>query len=109
MAEYKPYLDIIFRDADALMAELSEAAGEFTNQQFLKEAARRSPGAYIDFLVLVKETRGGKWAFNIVHEHIGGRLSREAQALGYEKNPGSRDEIDIFGNPTNRVTYRRVK
>lgn len=113
---YKPFLDLLFADVLDRMARLSNNRnGEFTSQEFLKDAVRVQSLVYIDFLAFVKEyfvkTRGTeyaqKWVFNLVHQSIGGRLSREARQAGYEQIKGKRDEMDIFGNPSNRVTYRR--
>jgi hypothetical protein len=107
MVHHNDYLDVIFRDAPALMARLRAESGEFTNQQFLKEAVRRSPGAYIDFLSAVKAERGEEFVFNTVHQAIGKRLSEEARRAGFVQLDGGRTELDIFGNPTDKVIYRR--
>jgi hypothetical protein len=111
---YKPHLDRLFVNAVALMEELSDNSdGCFTNQEFLKELARRNPVAYIEFLSAVKDRylanpeNEEKWIFNKTHQEIGRTLSNRAQALGYNQSKEGRTEADIWGNPTARVTYCR--
>jgi hypothetical protein len=41
MAEYKPFLDELFSDAEELMWELSEKDGQFTNYAFIRRAGQR--------------------------------------------------------------------
>ncbi len=107
MVQHNLYLDVIFRDASALMDRLSAETGEFTNQQFLKAAVQRNQGSYIDFLSAVKAERGEEFVFNTVHQAIGKRLSDEARRAGFTRLDGGRTELDIFGSPTGKVIYRR--
>lgn len=113
---YKPYLDLMFEDSLERMERLSNNDTQsFTSQQFLKDVAREKSLTYIDFLSHIKlhlirtkdRDYAQTWVFNLVHQSIGGRLSRNARAAGYLQIKGKRDETDIFGNPSNRVTYRR--
>ncbi len=115
---YKPYLDSLFEDGLQRMECLSEnSSHSFTSQQFLRDVSRDRSLTYIDFLAHVKEhlirTKGADyantWVFNLVHQAIGGRLSRDARSAGYEQIKGKRDEVDIFGHPANRVTYHRPR
>lgn len=109
MIRHRDYLDTIFRGATDLMNELTAESDSFTNQEFLKEIVRRSPGAYIDFLAAVKAERGEQDAFNIVHQAIGLELSKVAQEAGYkQEKTGRRDEKTIFNTDTERVIYRRL-
>lgn len=112
---YKPYLDRLFQHSEAIMSQLAASnEGCFTNQQFLKELARRNPIDYIDLLhstknyyVQTKPSSEHKWIFNIAHQAIGSRLSRVAQQSGYQPSKAGRTETDIWGNPTNAIRYCR--
>lgn len=95
MVQHNPYLDVIFRDASALMDRLCAETGEFTNQQFLKAAVQRNRGSYIDFLSAVKAERGEEFVFNAVHHHqaIGNPAGgfyparRRQNRVGYLRQP----------------------
>lgn len=108
---YKPHLDKLFEGAEALMAELIAQNGNyFTNQQFLKEAARRNPIAYIELLnstkqYIVDKKEDPKWIFNLAHQAVGGRLGSVAKKAGYKQVKRGREELDIWGKPTNRIDY----
>jgi len=111
MAEYKPFLDVIFGSAERLMWDLSAESGEFTNYEFLRRACQKQQGAYANFLKTVLDTRGEAFLFNIVHENIGNRLSSEAVKLGYEQDknpPPSVQETNIWGDPSKPIVYRRT-
>lgn len=96
------------------MEELAAANGGcFSNQEFLKEVARRNPVVYIEFLATMKDRflanpqSDEKWIFNKVHQEIGRILSQRAKKAGYTATEEGRTEMDIWGNPTNRITYCR--
>lgn len=109
MAEYKPYLDVIFADAEQLMWELSAKNGQFTNYSFLRRACQKHQGAYVRLLMTILDDRGEDYLFNLGHQSIGARLSTAAQNAGYEqdKNTGIM-EVNIWGDPEKAVVYRRT-
>ena len=118
MAEqvFKPHLDQLFDDVSERMKGLADKGkGKFTSQDFVKSLARDQSLIYIDLLVSTRDYLINKydrdsantWVFNEAHQAIGNRLSREATNAGYKQVKGKRDEEDIHGNPTNRVTYHR--
>jgi hypothetical protein len=100
-------LDMLFASAVEEMEILTEEpGGEFTSQQFIKRLAQRNQRAYVG---LLWERRDRVGIFNAAHEHIGGRLSQVAQKNHNELIKQGRTEVDIFGNPTGKVIYRRRK
>ena len=110
MADYKTHLDLLFEGADALMWELSEAEGYFTNYAFIRRAAQRHQGAYVNLLKTVLDHRGEAYLFNIAHQSIGGQLSHVAQKAGYEQRKNQKiQEFNIFGDVTPCVIYVRTE
>jgi hypothetical protein len=111
MAEYKPYLDQLFADADQLMWQLSEKKGYFTNYEFLRRAAQRHQAAYIRLLNAVLSHRSEEaYLFNIAHENIGSTLLTRAQQAGYEPERNSDvKEHNIWGDAAKPVVYRRTE
>lgn len=110
MAEYKPYLDVIFSDAEQLMWQLSAKEAYFTNYAFLRRACQKHQGAYAQLLNTILADRGEDYLFNLAHQSIGSRLSTVAQNAGYEqdKNTGI-IETNIWGDPEKAVVYRRTE
>jgi hypothetical protein len=103
MANVAEELDVLFENALEVMESLGS---EFTSQEFVKRIAQRNQRAYVE---LLWECRDRDGIFNAAHEHIGGRLSQVAQKNGYEMTKEGRTELDIFGNSTGRVVYRRSR
>jgi hypothetical protein len=104
---YKDLTDVLFADAEAIIAELDqEHGGEFTSQQFLRVVAQRNQATYVALLARSAEA-DPHWAFNNAHQAIGRELSREASKLGYTHTDEGRHEVDIFGNPTDKIVYRK--
>jgi hypothetical protein len=109
MAEYKPYLDIIFADAEKLMWQLSAKDGYFTNYAFIRRACQKHQGAYTNLLKTVLDDRGETYVFNLAHQSIGSQLSSVAQNAGYEQDKDSGiKEVNIWGDSEKAVVYRRT-
>ncbi|CAG0961602.1 hypothetical protein ANRL2_00930 [Anaerolineae bacterium] len=109
MAEYKPFLDRIFVDAEQIMWELSAKDGYFTNYAFLRRACQKHQGAYVELLKTVLDHRGETYVFNLAHQSIGSNLSSVAQNAGYEQDKDSGiSEFNIWGDKEKAVVYRRT-
>lgn len=110
MAEYKPYLDAFFVDAEQLMWELSETKHYFTNYEFIRRAGQRHQGAYVGLLKAVLDHRGEEYLFNVAHENLGIGISRIAQELNYrqEKNSGIYED-NIWGDRSKAIAYHRTE
>ena len=106
-AQYKPYLDVLFSDAEAVIQELSKKNGEFTNYQFIRRASQLHQGAYVALLHEVLTHRGEDYLFNLAHQAMGNQLRNVALKLGYEidKDTGVK-ESNIFGDLEEVVMYR---
>ena len=110
MAEYKPFLDVLFSDAEMIMWELSAKDGYFTNYAFLRRAGQRHQGAYVGLLRTILDDRGEDFLFNIAHENIGSRLSRVAQDAGYKQQKDRGDtDVNIWGDTEKAVLYHRTE
>jgi hypothetical protein len=107
--DYKPLLDEFMRDAEALMWNLSQERGYFTNYEFIRRAAQKRQGAYARLIAQYLQDRGEQYLFNLAHQAIGGSLSSMAQKLGYQQEKGT-DVMDwnIWGDQEKAVVYRRT-
>lgn len=108
----KEFLDILFEDAEEVMQMLSDQnGGEFTSQQFIKHVAQKHQVAYVQLLNRCLEHPEAipyGIPFNIAHQHMGGSLSAVAKRAGYEGPfKEGQTETTIFGDPTDRVVYRK--
>lgn len=109
MAEYKPFLDVIFDNAEQIMWELSAKSGSFTNYAFLRRACQLHQGAYVGLLHAVLEHRGEDYLFNIAHQSIGSTLSARAQNAGYVQTKNTQSwELNIWGDRERPVIYTRT-
>lgn len=110
MANYivKDVLDKLFADAAAVIEKLSAADGSFTSQQFIKHVTQKNQRDYIELLNRCMSHPEAS-PFNAAHQHLGLSLMHAAKRAGFSEpvNEG-KTEIDIFGNPTDRIVYRRI-
>jgi hypothetical protein len=103
MSDFQAALDVLMKDAHAIIAEVADDEGTFTFEAFFYTLIQRNQRAYIEFLYLCKDHER---PFNSAHTRIGKRIS---DILGpeYTNDNVDGETIDIFHNRTKNYLYKK--